>query len=630
VSEILRTRAATIAWWTCLVALLVTQAGWAVRKTTWYLAVDQYGYLTFAGDLARGRVFHEWPPASALAAALPTRADVMSQTYVWDDGRLYSRYAPGYPLLLAAAIRLFGADAPYSVNVVALVLVLATVLVLHRRLAHDRWYALAALALLLSLPTMVTRWALTPLRDLAAHLVALLGIAALVPRRRLRLPRLLASGAAIGFAMSIRQDAALYLVPAGLAIAVASRSVRPRPGLLGATLAGLVLGLAPLLAYNATATGNPLSSTQGMEATSFWSSQPKPTDGGAGPRVGEAGPRWQGGTAQPVEGGGLRIAHLAQTLPQAVTFLRRTHSDLLLALALLGALLALAGRRRLFVVCVPYVLVALVFYGCWVRFEPRYLTGVVLLVPMLVIEGLRALPVVVRRLARRLGRVAGVGVAAVVSSGLLFVTFAGSWAVANAGPRLVALAAAAAMLAAATRHRTRWIAVPLALALTGRTLWQLGSEIHDPARFGKPAARQARATLARLVGPGSVVIASEDVGRPAENIDHYADGVSAFYLTDLERWHLPIADAVSRLQVAGLRPYLLLPRSPAVGALVDDLAPRVSADLLAEIPASDAVRYFVATQGNREPPLLLFRLRTVDGTPAAPTVPTPRSPSGTS
>ena len=32
-------------------------------RITWYLAVDQFGYLQFANDLLRGKIFHDWEPA---------------------------------------------------------------------------------------------------------------------------------------------------------------------------------------------------------------------------------------------------------------------------------------------------------------------------------------------------------------------------------------------------------------------------------------------------------------------------------------------------------------------------------------------------------------------------------------
>ena len=114
-------RAVLVRWRALLwgVATIVVFALVAValeRKVTWYLAVDQLGALLFAHDLLHGRIFHDWPVATALATWLPPQADVLAQTYVWDRGVLYSRYAPGYPLLMAGWIALFGDGGAHLLN----------------------------------------------------------------------------------------------------------------------------------------------------------------------------------------------------------------------------------------------------------------------------------------------------------------------------------------------------------------------------------------------------------------------------------------------------------------------------------------------------------------------------------
>src|SRR5881398_3877390 len=73
-----------VVWLTATTLFLLVTAAWLEHQITWYLAVDQFGYLTFAHDLLAGRVFHEWPPLDALAARLPARVDVLVQTYVAD------------------------------------------------------------------------------------------------------------------------------------------------------------------------------------------------------------------------------------------------------------------------------------------------------------------------------------------------------------------------------------------------------------------------------------------------------------------------------------------------------------------------------------------------------------------
>src|SRR5262245_36426018 len=88
--------AMTALWWVAT-GLFLGFTAWSMdQKITWYLAVDQYGYLAFGHDLAAGHVFHHWPPLDAFVSRLPAQVDVLVQTYVYDHGKLYCRYAPGF------------------------------------------------------------------------------------------------------------------------------------------------------------------------------------------------------------------------------------------------------------------------------------------------------------------------------------------------------------------------------------------------------------------------------------------------------------------------------------------------------------------------------------------------------
>ena len=116
-----------------LLALLVAARG-LERHTTWYLASDQFAFLTQADDLRHGRVFHDPGEFAALASNVPPgqTADAYYQTYLWRDGRLFSRYPPGFPLLLALAALVGGPNAQHLLNPV-LYLVLLAALALVRR-----------------------------------------------------------------------------------------------------------------------------------------------------------------------------------------------------------------------------------------------------------------------------------------------------------------------------------------------------------------------------------------------------------------------------------------------------------------------------------------------------------------
>jgi len=117
------------------------------------------------------------------------------------------------------------------------------------------------------------------------------------------------------------------------------------------------------------------------------------------------------------------------------------------------------------------------------------------------------------------------------------------------------------------------------------------------AAFQEPEMVHARAVFARKVEPGAVVITTEDVGRPAENIEYYSGVAHALYLTDLERWGLTVGDAAELLAHGGMKPYLLLPKAhPGLDRLLAALGRRFTVELAADIPARRAVDYFVAAQ----------------------------------
>src|SRR5262249_31417832 len=76
-------------WLVTTVLFLGLTAMWLERQITWYLAVDQFGYLTFAHDLLAGHAFHQWAPLQWLARTIPPRTDMLAQAYVYDHGLLY-------------------------------------------------------------------------------------------------------------------------------------------------------------------------------------------------------------------------------------------------------------------------------------------------------------------------------------------------------------------------------------------------------------------------------------------------------------------------------------------------------------------------------------------------------------
>src|SRR5262249_56722276 len=210
---------------------------------------------------------------------MPPRTDVLSQTYVDDGGRLYCRYSPGFPMLLAVWLAIFGDYGAHYLNPTLYLVFLAIALVFQLRLFRSPWRAGIGTVLITLFPTYAHLWGLTLTRDMSAHVFAFTGLFLLlqVHGRPLAPARMLVAMLALGFAASIRPDAVLYLVPATLMLVVrlvrerdrredpAPRSV-PRLGVVGgAGVLGLALGGAARRGRNRVATGNPFIPTQGME-----------------------------------------------------------------------------------------------------------------------------------------------------------------------------------------------------------------------------------------------------------------------------------------------------------------------------------------------------------------------------
>jgi hypothetical protein len=610
----------TLAWWVATALLLYVATRTVLRSVTWYLAVDQYGYLTFAHDLIRGHVFHHWPPLDAFAAHLADRVDVLVQTYVYDHGRLYCRYSPGFPLVLAAWLLLFGDDGAHYLNPVVFLALLVLTLAFSARIFRSRWRGTAVVALVVLCPTGISFWAMTLVRDLPAHLFGLAGLFLLLPAHTGPLgPRRVATGGLLlGFACSIRPDAVLYLLPAALlTLARWWREGRGGVRLSGLVAAGgvaFIVGLGPFLVYNWLATGSPLRATQGMEVEQFLSSPAAASDA---EHVGYPPPAWQlwHGGGSPVQGGGLKLENLRRGLPMNLGLLRGAYGEVLSAIAGWGLVLALLQRRLLFLTVVPYCIGALVFFGFWSNPQWRYLVGVSLFFPMLIVEGSLGTLDLVRRLVRRGRRDAAWLVtlpflALVVASATHFPLSGDSQALARVVPIVVGLANTAALAASLwPQRRLTAVAEPaFAVALVGVAVWLAVDSWAVRARFQRSEMLRARGAFRAAVQERAVVITTEDVGRPAENIEYYSGVAHALYLTDLERWHLSVPQAADLLLRGGWVPYLLIPprgRAP----MLEELRQGFTVKLVAAIPRERGMDYFVATKAQPEGiPMRLYRL----------------------
>ena len=159
------------------------------------------------------------------------------------------------------------------------------------------------------------------------------------------------------------------------------------------------------------------------------------------------------------------------------------------------------------------------------------------------------------------------------------------------------------------RRITAYVVPPLAIALAALSVWTSWSGLGRREGFQRPEMLRAKTTLQGAVPAGSIVITTEDVGRPMENIEYYGER-EALYLTDLQRWRLPITDVAGRMLVDGTRPYLLLPiESEEAEATVRELRDgNFRVDLVVDIPPPRAVDYFVAASFHRGIHMGLWRV----------------------
>lgn len=613
-------RAELIVWGAATVFLLLLASSAIRNKTSWYLAVDQLGYLLSAQDLLHFRILHSWPPADALATVLPARTDVLAQSYLWDAGRLYTRYAPGFPILLAGWMGVLG-QSPHTLNPTLFLAALAALIALAWSVHRSPWRGTAAAALVLLCPTGASLWALTVTRDVSAHLCGIAGLALLAGRGPFSWRRALGAGVALGYAGSIRPDAVLYLIPAGLLAYGRYRSERGHAALVrlaGVGALGVFLGLAPSLFIYWTTTGNPLTPPQAVEVEDFFgpprmdgASEQRPTDA----RVGYPPGAWRGRTLEPVSGEGMKLTYLLATLPGNLAKIRKGYGDVLVTLAIVG-LIATAVAHRWFAAAIgSYVLVALLFYSCWGRAYGRYLVGVWLLIPILIVNGAVGSTELVRGLRRRGAESAALGVA-----GGIAVVLLGLYAVSGlqadgssllAVTRFVVLTTVFGLAAAVAWPERRIVRVAAPVLAVGLVLLATNrfTAPSPRAAYQRPEVERATATVRQTLKPRAVVITTEEIGRPVENFEYYG-GVSAVYLTDLERWHIPIEQATFFFLVSELEPYLLLPRElPDRDRILAGLRTQFQVDLVAEIPPGRNYDYFVSSAFHAGLPLELWHVR---------------------
>jgi hypothetical protein len=500
-----------------LLALVVTARG-LERRTTWYLASDQYAFLTFADDLRHGTVFHD---ATIMRRLSPTvrpnvAVDALFQTYIYRDGLLYSRYPPGFPMLLAAAGAIGGEDAQHLLNPV-LYLVLLAALGLGVAQLAGAGAGVTVMWAMLVVPVEVHYWGITVARDLPAHFLALVAVWAAWRGWTT------AAAFALGVAATIRPDAVLW----GLAVGAVARGVS-----LAAVVRGGIaffVGLAPLLAYNTITQGHPLAFTQGTEFRNLLATPQPPV------------------VLDLVSGGAFRLSHLRETLPVHLRYLWNAFG--LLLVPALGALGWATWRRSAVAGAFgPYALVAFVFYSCWGHGDGRYLVGVVLCLLALSAIGVADLcRWIAAAGARR-------GIAAVLVVALVVLVASRRESGERVHPLELAVASAA-LVSLIAPPALAAIAPAAAFAAVGVARVVRGSGARDP--FQAPQVERARTTIEALVPSGSLVLTTPGLGRPGENISHYTHADAA-YLGETTAMRSSPARAARTVLLTGDNVFLLL------------------------------------------------------------------------
>src|SRR5262249_2036776 len=390
---------------------------------------------------------------------------------------------------------------------------------------------------------------------------------------------------------------------------------------------GSAVGASRFLAYTWAARGNPLLPTQGMElpllpslsAPAFkpqarTSASPARQPGGD-QKVGFPSGGWRGGTLEQVQGGGLQLAHLATTLPGNWAMLLRAYTPLVFGVAVWGAVVAGVLRPTFAAGAVSYSIVAFLFFSCWPRPDFRYLIGVLVFLPMLVVEGTLGTLDLVRMLWKQHKPELARGLA-VFAAGV-FLTGAAMLRPAPGGLALtryvvVPLAAGVAAAVAAVTPARRIVALAAPVLMLG-LIWCRVSEVQAVANRRAPFQREqmlvARANIQHLLEPNAVVITTEEVGRPAENIQSYRGTANPLSIPPPQRWPLPLYDAALQLIVSGMHPYLYIPADqPDREAMLASLRWRFTVDLVADIPPERAMANFVAAPFHHGVRMDLYRI----------------------
>ncbi|HEY8514447.1 MAG TPA: hypothetical protein VIS07_02925, partial [Candidatus Binatia bacterium] len=337
-------------------------------------------------------------------------------------------------------------------------------------------------------------------------------------------------------------DAVLYGVSLGVLFRIERGGLRD--ALLGAV--AFLVGALPLFAYNTVTQGHPLAFTQGAEFREVLS---------------VLGTPWLVLAQMTFDSGGaFKLANLLQTLPGNLAHLGKSFGWLGV-LTLLGVVWGIRVRRPLAAAFAPYPLVAVPFYSCWSHPDARYLAGAALcLMPLTAVGAAVACRLVADERRTHGWRIAALLAAAVV---LAQNVLPEELRLPGIGVRESVLAVALAVSALlplvpqAGRALNRLAPLLPALALAGLALSIVATSRGSRDPYQRPQIERARRVVREVIPPGSLVLTSEGLGRPMENLRHYV-GVNAYYFGELPLLVVSRDGVIGRSLVAGQRVFLLL------------------------------------------------------------------------
>ncbi len=495
---------------------------------------DSYTYLAYARHLAAGSFYPEPGLYSHFREYWPAdRTSLISANrHLDEEGTIFVDIDLGYPLILAAALKLGGLRAAFAVNPLFLLLLAGSLLYLGAAAASgEKRPASAALAALLIFllipPGRVFSSSLKIMRDippLGALAAAYAFLVAFCRGRGLCWGKLLLSSVFLAAAVAIRYTYLLYAVPYYLYLvsSLISRREPLKVILLAAVCPPLLLLAAgsPVLLKDYARSGDVL---QTARAVAGYLVSPDST--------GEvfAGEHFSGSGAWYLD------------------YLWRTYTPIGLVLFLAG--LAAASRRREgWALLLPLALLHFALFAFFKFKHSRYLLPVYLVLSVYIAVGIQALPSLLARFFPRRDSLLSWPVGLAALGGALW-----TWGTGRP-PALGALAlgtAAAVLPWAPLRARAAGIGAGLLLAIFA---FSVIPDIFQPRSFSLGAAERLGREIDSRVPPGSLIVCARYL---KQNVDMYSSSY-AYNLNQISSpFGLEPCQAVGILLSDGIEVYAL-------------------------------------------------------------------------